>query len=1207
MKCYGSLTVTGYEFIGYQGTGGASFTQTNGTHTVGTAGQSFALTLGQYANATGLYQMSGGTLVVNGNLIDGVAGRGTIELSGSPSATVTGGLTLGQAPGSYGYLSIAGGTLVEQSGDVHVGESGAGTFYQTGGTHAVGSNLVIGLNAGSVGQYFLNFLDATGNLSVGGNEVVGGAGNGSFHQTGGTSRVAGNLYLGQAAGSQGYYVMADPQGYGTLLYVAGNEYVGVATTGVNPANQQNQPSGTFEQDGGTNGVGSPPSPATLSVAVNAGSTALYLLTAGALNVTGAIVVGPAGNGNFQQSGGSATATTGRATVPGFGSFTGLIVGGPTAGGVGTYQLAGGTLTIGNGIVGCGGGSDAGGTGTLVQTGGTLTANTGFAVGSGGRGTVNVSAGTFTLPTAGTNLSVGATSGYAGTFIVGGTGALAVPELHVGDAGTGTFNQTAGTTSVSGVTYVGYSAGGTGTVAATGGALSSAGEIVVGFAGTGTVNQSGGTVSTPTLVAGYAAGGVGTYTLSANGTLNVTVNEYVGYGGAGTFNQSGGTHTVAGGLYVGSPAGPAAGTFTLSGGTVTAGGVAVASAAGSTNAWVQTGGTLTTSGGLSVGYDGNGTLNQSGGTVGVPANNLYVGSQVGGVGLYRLSGTATLNVVGQEVVGNAGTGSVVQTGGTNAVTSGSGQLVLGNYAGSTGSYSLVAGSLSTTGGEQVGLAGVGAFNQSGGTNAVGGSLQVGVNAVAGTYNLAAGALTVAVGESVASTAGSTFHQTGGTNTAGTPAAPNDLVVGNGTGTRGLFLLDNPTGSSRPPTLTITGNELLGLYGPANGVAAATGTFNQSAGTHSVAGTLFLGYGLGTTGTMTVTGGTLSVGGLQVAASAGTTGSLTYSGTAAIVVGGTTPAPGPSLTVAAAGTLFTYGAATITGAGPLVNNGTVHVTAGTLTLYDTAPFTNPGTFAVDAGATAEVFAAVAGAGTITNGGLLYLNAPAVVGTVTGTGMLNVGFGGSAVTARVAGMAVAQDAIAVFSGSTLDLGTAGLILHETSLTVATAQVAAGYAGGTWAGTGITSSAAAADARRLTAVGVVQDVTTPGGSTALYPTFAGQPAAATDVIARLTYYGDANLDGVVNGADYARIDAGYNGHGTLTGWANGDFNYDGRVDGSDYTLIDNAFNAQASALTPPPNGIVAASTAEVAAVPEPTGVVTAAAVALTLARRRRVTARTR
>ena len=57
------------------------------------------------------------------------------------------------------------------------------------------------------------------------------------------------------------------------------------------------------------------------------------------------------------------------------------------------------------------------------------------------------------------------------------------------------------------------------------------------------------------------------------------------------------------------------------------------------------------------------------------------------------------------------------------------------------------------------------------------------------------------------------------------------------------------------------------------------------------------------------------------------------------------------------------------------------------------------------------------------------------------------------------------------------------------------------------------------------------------------------------VTYlYGDANLDGHVDGTDYSLIDNGFNMG--LHGWINGDFNGDGKVDGADYSLIDNSFH---------------------------------------------------
>ena len=66
-----------------------------------------------------------------------------------------------------------------------------------------------------------------------------------------------------------------------------------------------------------------------------------------------------------------------------------------------------------------------------------------------------------------------------------------------------------------------------------------------------------------------------------------------------------------------------------------------------------------------------------------------------------------------------------------------------------------------------------------------------------------------------------------------------------------------------------------------------------------------------------------------------------------------------------------------------------------------------------------------------------------------------------------------------------------------------------------------------------------------------------------KYTYYGDADLSGIVDGTDYALTDNGFNSR--LAGWLNGDFDYTGNVDGTDYALIDNAFNSQGSPLAEP------------------------------------------
>jgi hypothetical protein len=114
-----------------------------------------------------------------------------------------------------------------------------------------------------------------------------------------------------------------------------------------------------------------------------------------------------------------------------------------------------------------------------------------------------------------------------------------------------------------------------------------------------------------------------------------------------------------------------------------------------------------------------------------------------------------------------------------------------------------------------------------------------------------------------------------------------------------------------------------------------------------------------------------------------------------------------------------------------------------------------------------------------------------------------------------------------------------------------------------GIASSVAAADSTHLTTLGVIQNNQS---GTALYTSahlFDGTAPGTADILVRYTYYGDANLDGKVDGSDYSRIDNAYLSGGALTGWYNGDFNYDGVINGSDYTLIDNAFNRQGAILT--------------------------------------------
>ena len=66
--------------------------------------------------------------------------------------------------------------------------------------------------------------------------------------------------------------------------------------------------------------------------------------------------------------------------------------------------------------------------------------------------------------------------------------------------------------------------------------------------------------------------------------------------------------------------------------------------------------------------------------------------------------------------------------------------------------------------------------------------------------------------------------------------------------------------------------------------------------------------------------------------------------------------------------------------------------------------------------------------------------------------------------------------------------------------------------------------------------------------------------MLVKYTYYGDTDLNGVVNFDDYSRTDNGFNTGGT--DWFHGDFDYNGVVNFDDYSLIDLAFNTQSGSL---------------------------------------------
>lgn len=147
---------------------------------------------------------------------------------------------------------------------------------------------------------------------------------------------------------------------------------------------------------------------------------------------------------------------------------------------------------------------------------------------------------------------------------------------------------------------------------------------------------------------------------------------------------------------------------------------------------------------------------------------------------------------------------------------------------------------------------------------------------------------------------------------------------------------------------------------------------------------------------------------------------------------------------------------------------------------------------------------------------------------------------------------------SAGTIDLADGGLVIDyagASPLASVWAQILAACNGGAWDGIGITSCTAAADTEGLFAIGVIDNADPIlGGRTE----FMGEAVGPNCVLVRLTYAGDADLDGAVTSDDYDVIDNAFVfgvPAGTAQGWWRGDFNGDGLVDADDYDLIDNAF----------------------------------------------------
>jgi hypothetical protein len=293
---------------------------------------------------------------------------------------------------------------------------------------------------------------------------------------------------------------------------------------------------------------------------------------------------------------------------------------------------------------------------------------------------------------------------------------------------------------------------------------------------------------------------------------------------------------------------------------------------------------------------------------------------------------------------------------------------------------------------------------------------------------------------------------------------------------------------------------------------------------------------------------------------------------------------------AGGVLSANAATIN------SGGVVNVSGGTLTVDNT--LTNNGMISVSGTLSA---AAITNNGTLTLSG----SGSATVGGLNGAGATNLNGGSLTVkditqsTLNISGGTLAISgsgslgsgsisSINISGPGVLDIGSSGMVIEYGSGTspagdLSFAQTSRNYPAGSiqryaqtgfnalsWNGPGINSSYAENDSTGLTAVGVADendlenvypaDFTKADGGSG---TWMGQTINdPNNVLVRMTWYGDGNLDGVVNKFDVAALAEGYSGLAGYIGWSDGDYTYAGFISKLDISLLAEGYVFQGAPL---------------------------------------------
>ncbi|MBC7783824.1 MAG: PEP-CTERM sorting domain-containing protein [Burkholderiales bacterium] len=766
------------------------------------------------------------------------------------------------------------------------------------------------------------------------------------------------------------------------------------------------------------------------------------------------------------------------------------------------------------------------TGTLiVNTQGKLNSNNiSAATGSAGTGTITVNgsgsaitqagASTLTLGGAGASTSVGTINIQSAGSFTTGTGAIAIQKTGTVNIAGGTFNAN-GDITLDGGKLLHTS--GTFNLAA-GKNLTASNGAQVGFTG-GYIFENG---STFTIQSGSSLSATDYFAVGLNSTGTLVVT-----GLGSTFSSNTGAASFVPGI------GPSTANMTVAD-----------QATATFNAGVDFG----------IGSPGNCTVNitTGGHVVYGQKPNADDDMHLGGATAAGAS-VITVNGSGSSLTGLGATTALI--GGLTSTTTGTINLQ------SSGVYSTGTGTTTIQKTGTLNIAG-GTFNANGDVTIDGGKLLH----TSGTLNFAAGKNLTASNAAQVSYTGSFYVQNGGVFTiqsGSTLSATNDIGVARASG-GGTLIVTGPGSSLNTNTVASTGNDI-GLFG-----FSATVTIADQATANF--GGAFLGLARSSTpgsmGTLNVTtGAQLTSNFLQLGSIAGGPGA------GVVNVNGA----GSKITLNGA-----FGMALGTGSVAcsvnIQNGGTLQTGTGLTTIGPNGKIDNAG----------GTFTAAA----VQNDGLFNSAATTSVGAVTGIGTTTVSGG-----TFNASLGVRQNAINLTSGGAMTIalsggatgvsytkaltitGTSKLELHDNDLIVDYTGGSTVYTsildkvklglpllgfGGT--GKGITSAEVIAQGAggvglNGTMLGVIDGSTTGGQVTSLSGFTVANPT--TSVLVKYTWRGDTNLDGVVNGSDYALADTGFSGGGT--GWFYGDVNYDGTINGSDYALIDTGFSSQTGPLPEP------------------------------------------